>query len=76
MVLIAKFARVLQQSHKVLYSSRHLQNLRQFSVSALLNAGENENEEYRERIHHILQEATIEIYATAKWMSVGHREKE
>lgn len=72
MVLIAKFARALQQSHKVLYSSRHLQNLRQFSVSALLNAGENENEEYRERI----QEATIEIYATAKWMSVGHREKE
>lgn len=77
MVLIAKFARVLQQSHKVLYSSRHLPNLRQFSVSALLNAGEHENEEYRwERIQHILQEATIEIYATAKWMSVGHREKE
>ncbi|XP_073842343.1 glycine cleavage system H protein, mitochondrial [Musca autumnalis] len=38
MVLIVKFARALQQSQKLLHSTKHLQNVRLFSVSTFLNA--------------------------------------
>ncbi|XP_005183152.1 glycine cleavage system H protein, mitochondrial [Musca domestica] len=38
MVVIVKFARALQQSQRIFQAAKHLQNVRQFSVSTLLNA--------------------------------------